>query len=911
MAAAVHSEMPADSDSDCACEDEEEPVVLFEDLFNRYTENRHGPFVACLRYLAGRCDSVWKWFSRCILVDFTYGFVWSRLLSFLSLMLVVWIFAEQAFDIVLFDVKSCANCFAAREIGRCRLNGNLEVDDWTQSDQVMMDPFGEVRLTLEGTSVNALFLAMLIALANTRYLKESCCIRWVVRPLVFLVLVTCTFSCMQTLRFCVPNAVNFSEYSPDGDLVVPSPAARQVAEYCAPSQPDYTRHTLEAQVSHSVTRLWAAWMDNTTFVVDLTNRTYSAQYCEDANLPLRPCLEWMNASFIGNSISCMLPLDVHANLLPMMSDETIWETLFIARCRAHISGKNFGFSVDSLAALLAPAQKAQHVLSLATRGFQCPQFAAAGLGPGQLLTSTDGSACAYDKRLLQLVKGELIPKKDVAPYLQQHYFECSVQEISSCQERQWAAPRTTFRNAVRAVALLSLTVAYIWMLVLRRSARRNEPEWFLPVSIMGKLSMVLTSRVVLGLVVSLMLQVGFTILVVRKLFPWLEQMDLPMLPPHFISRFGKEMCVLQCIIVLVAVAYNMMYYSRLREQLLRLPRATFYGEDGVTPASYQGPDLRELREMGSSSVLYAAYLPGLIFWRFFFGSWMIGFIFCVPLALFRFALQPVTGNRLKEAEGVWHFLAEFIFIGSILFSHFLTRLFLQRCLLRYREEGFQFRCLCLFSWWEVMTCLLSLALGPWTALYDFGKGFLSTTVASLILHKPNFVQFGELSDYVYCTYCASLYLERVAFDDHADHMKEWRERRRKKDLENVSDGELSGEYEDLASDSDDYEAWWLQFREDNAHVLEEDAWRFKCIPRTCIFLGIFILLPWAVKLGLDYVGTLYGYGCENVGVLPSPFCTSEHHAHEQAAHSLAEVVRELVNSTTDAQVDVAVAVAAH
>lgn len=67
-----------------------------------------------------------------------------------------------------------------------------------------------------------------------------------------------------------------------------------------------------------------------------------------------------------------------------------------------------------------------------------------------------------------------------------------------------------------------------------------------------------------------------------------------------------------------------------------------------------------------------------------------------------------------------------------------------------------------------MSCTLGMALGPFAALYDYLKGGVSTAVSSLILQKPNFIQFGELSDYVYCTYCASLYLERVAEDMWTD-----------------------------------------------------------------------------------------------------------------------------------------------
>ncbi|CAK8999068.1 Hypothetical protein SCF082_LOCUS5905 [Durusdinium trenchii] len=120
--------------------------------------------------------------------------------------------------------------------------------------------------------------------------------------------------------------------------------------------------------------------------------------------------------------------------------------------------------------------------------------------------------------------------------------------------------------------------------------------------------------------------------------------------------------------------------------------------------------------------------------------------------------------RSVHAQRIWPVLTYGAFLGTVLLAHFVTRLFTQRCLLHQHGQGIRIRCLCLFTWYEVMLFLLSFAVGPTAALWDYLKGFICTVLASLVIQKPNFTQFGELSDYVYCTYCAALLLERMDRD---------------------------------------------------------------------------------------------------------------------------------------------------
>ncbi|CAE7531373.1 unnamed protein product [Symbiodinium sp. CCMP2592] len=167
--------------------------------------------------------------------------------------------------------------------------------------------------------------------------------------------------------------------------------------------------------------------------------------------------------------------------------------------------------------------------------------------------------------------------------------------------------------------------------------------------------------------------------------------------------------------------------------------------------------------MGSTSLVYAMYFPGIVFWHFFYASWILVLMFCFTLGCLVVVSQPAE-TRSIHAKRIWPVLTYGSFLCSVLLAHFVTRLFTQRCLLRRHGRGIQIRCLCLFSWYEVMLFLLSFAVGPTAALWDYIKGFLCTVLASLIIEKPNFTQFGELADYVYCTYCAALLLERMDQD---------------------------------------------------------------------------------------------------------------------------------------------------
>lgn len=219
-------------------------------------------------------------------------------------------------------------------------------------------------------------------------------------------------------------------------------------------------------------------------------------------------------------------------------------------------------------------------------------------------------------------------------------------------------------------------------------------------------------------------------------------------------------------------------------------------------------------------------------------------MFCFTLGCLVVVSQPAE-TRSIHAKRIWPVLTYGSFLCSVLLAHFVTRLFTQRCLLRRHGRGIQIRCLCLFSWYEVMLFLLSFAVGPTAALWDYIKGFLCTVLASLIIEKPNFTQFGELADYVYCTYCAALLLERMDQDRLQDESSEYGQ---------------DPEHETLESCED----WRQRCDSWNSKVepeLLDSSYHSKlgCLHRTCAFWLLFLGLPLLAAVLVDNSSYSLGY----------------------------------------------------
>eukprot|EP00434_Breviolum_minutum_P004737 symbB.v1.2.004175.t2/scaffold233.1/size288367/6 len=293
---------------------------------------------------------------------------------------------------------------------------------------------------------------------------------------------------------------------------------------------------------------------------------------------------------------------------------------------------------------------------------------------------------------------------------------------------------------------------------------------------------------------------------------------------------------------LVSRCYNLLLHVKLRAQILALPRAVLFGQSSTeVPESYRGPDLNDLKRMGRTSLVYAMYFPGIVFWHFFYASWILVLMFSFTCGCLVIVSQPVE-VRSVHAQRIWPVLTYASFLCSVLLAHFVTRLFTQRCLLNQHGQGVEIRCLCLFSWYEVMLFLLSFAVGPTAALWDYFKGFLCTVLASLIIEKPNFTQFGELADYVYCTYCAALLLERMDRDRKDDSPRHHFEA----ELETCQEPGHDGRLWDLQRNCDRWDSKVEPSLLDSSYESKS-----VCFRRTAAFWLLFLGLPLLAAATVD------------------------------------------------------------
>jgi len=271
------------------------------------------------------------------------------------------------------------------------------------------------------------------------------------------------------------------------------------------------------------------------------------------------------------------------------------------------------------------------------------------------------------------------------------------------------------------------------------------------------------------------------------------------------------------------------------------PNDFFRDKFVAPPPEYEGPNIEDLREMGKSSVLYISYLPALVFWRLFWATYFVSCALVTFLWLGCFVCAP-DENNLQAREKVWMVFRGGFFTCTIYTMHHYLRLFAEKCLLRAPEEDeeggtgrlkfvWKIRCLCFFSWCQVLGCIVALAMGPFVALSDYLKGIMSSIIFAIEMHKPMFTQAGELCDYVYCCYCAALYFEKVAH--HQEHLL------RTKDSESIFEVHL-----------------------DVKEILQEPGYR--AAPWGFGFCAILFLMPYVAYIVLNCMTTALGMECHKV-----------------------------------------------
>ncbi|CAK9072786.1 unnamed protein product [Durusdinium trenchii] len=665
-----------------------------------------------------------------------------------------------------------------------------------------------------------------------------------------------------------------------------------------------SRQGIDINMTLLIRDVWITWMESATFSFRFENHTKVSSYCEVLQMPtMSHCLRWMNSSELGNSISCHGPsLDdvlalqasgaeleslAEAGRSPHLSDrQRLQQLLRISEswqlkllqsrgCRARISGQNFALRPPSLGEDVPGGEKAleRHLLLLAQHMWETEVL-------DDLLHlhyKVPGVSVAARPSAVELHGTQ-------ESYLQPSFVGCVARIFHGCAERVASATLTHFRSLCQATCALLMFLGYVRMLAIRIGCFRwCREHWPSPepdstrlyhfYQCMQRLKErvqqalgFLNTRVGVGLLMASLLQVGFTVLANELAMGWISEGNgvrmaewMKLYPLSMIDGLMILSIWLQLAVFLLAVCYNCILHVHLRSQILALPRHVLFGPERVIPESYQGPDLNELKRMGKTSLVYAMYFPGIVFWHFFYASWILVLVFSFALGCLILVGQPGE-VRSVHAQRIWPVLTYGAFLGTVLLAHFVTRLFTQRCLLHQHGQGIRIRCLCLFTWYEVMLFLLSFAVGPTAALWDYLKGFICTVLASLVIQKPNFTQFGELSDYVYCTYCAALLLERMDRDRKDDSP---RHRQHEAELHSC---------QDLQQNCDRWDS------KDEPSLLDSSyESKVACLRRTVVFWLLFLGVPLAAAATVGRASYVLGYSCPKFlkAVLPFSKCASE------------------------------------
>uniref|UniRef100_A0A7S1AUT4 Uncharacterized protein n=1 Tax=Noctiluca scintillans TaxID=2966 RepID=A0A7S1AUT4_NOCSC len=458
---------------------------------------------------------------------------------------------------------------------------------------------------------------------------------------------------------------------------------------------------------------------------------------------------------------------------------------------------------------------------------------------------------------------------------------CVVEQMSECQSFFWGFPLTVLRN------LFALVIGCFFLYGVASLAMEwlGDNSWFtcLRNSLGDKFCKGFTSHIMVSYAVAAVLQIFATTLFSGVFFWNTDQGFMPFtwifwnleaalgtnssnhvevfdeLSSHNFTAFDKWKVengtlntigtTFQFTLVATAIVGNVYAYRHVRKHILALDPDVFFSEDPVLhPKEYFGPNIEDLREMGKQTILYLSYLPALVFWRLFWASYVGSSIFVTLLWLVCFVCGGGKG-QVEQRTFVWMVIRHVIFALSILCMHFYLRLYAEKCLLRWEdpETGrtgqrptsraghiLRIRCLCLFSWCQVLSCAVAATLGPFVAVYDYLKCILTALLFAMVPHKPQLAQMGEFCDYTYCCYCACLYMEKVAH--HQTHVTEA--------------VEFAGEEDG-----------------DTELILQEPG--FRVGPWICGFFSILFLVPYLVWVFLNLMSRVLGLGCdimENDGV---------------------------------------------
>lgn len=801
-----------------------------------------------------RClDRLWGCCARFVVVDFTYMYAWSNLLTCVSFLMVAVHLMANSIDSVL-GIPAVDTCTLSHSYGRCSADGDcdtklLQIQNGIGSEVL------DVKFMVELRTEMLLVVFLFVSLSNSRY----------VHPCLSCMFVLISLGLIGIYFLFVLYDVNTCG---SRDTVVdwgrdygttPSSSAMRVAEYCIPWSGGSKRHHPSAALNQEqvnmtrfVKNAWAAWMESASFNVAMVSCEDWGSYCGalglnqtlDVTLGVAPlCLQWLTEASLGNSVRCSvgvphvdmdyvklgymkLLLLVGSTCKPDIAQASgVLDGAGNPRCVATVSGANFRLYAQPLPDL-EPTKQPRVI----AHHLQATINAMAG-GPAESPMVVHG---------VPQVPGP----ENWGLYNNPDFITCATDGVQSCALREAYSWKSRFRSFAGFGLACLLVLAYIWMLVLRCCCccRMRRP-WPCTGVICRSL---LASRIVWGLAAALILQLGVSVSIYGLLHRFVRR--------HEHWGIALTVFILQNVIVVSAVCANFWQYRALRRQLIQLDRDVFFGSRRA-PDWYEGPDLEDLKEMGQTTVFYATWFPGLLFWRFSIASWIIALV-CGALVWILFGIRdnvrlpfPGLGWDIISPARLWVIVEWIVVSAGVALAHRSTRIYLHTCLLHQHGLGMNVRCICLYSLWDLFACFSGLVLGPLVALADFAKGFVAMVINSLIVSKASFAQLGEFSDYVYCSYCAALYLERVGEDLRTGQ-------------ENM---EVDGEAEYVELDEYYDEGFATTSDGQGVRRLSIDELHFRecCVCKVVCFGLQFCALPLIVGYAMHLLGQCWGVARDN------------------------------------------------
>eukprot|EP00927_Polykrikos_kofoidii_P049168 TRINITY_DN4327_c0_g1_i8.p1 TRINITY_DN4327_c0_g1~~TRINITY_DN4327_c0_g1_i8.p1 ORF type:complete len:952 (+),score=66.33 TRINITY_DN4327_c0_g1_i8:55-2910(+) len=814
---------------------------------------------------------------------------------------------------------SSSTCVYARHVQYCGTNG--EALNVAGEYEMKLDPSEEtLMVTVDNNTIGVLVAVLLMALANSRHFgKFSPGLSMVMLVLALVGNLAEVAWYGSRLSVCSTNLLDYSSFlnkwapTDEKDWHPPvreyDTGARDIMEYCsvdASSSVFYSAPEVPAKLTKAAQGMWVAWMAYPSFLDSLIHdRKGLLELCDrlgftsDSGLlpggiehatcvakglvpgliTLAPLQFDVTSLVMCQKVKLLLPKgnfnkDTACCLFYFENGNNSEASSF--KCQATVHGLAYTVPNVLNPYTVKPAvddvsQIAKVLLSVAARGIGCGndnlhcELAEQHCGPRQAPFSR--FPCTYASEFVERdpVTSTLNFTADAKEYMNEAFFQCVANTVMKCAVSRSVFPAVTeWRNVLLLLMCMLCFLASGWLCYLRVAVTWNFQRPMVQRALRSAIRELFSSRVIVALFTALVLEIALV-----SIFWWqmaenwsylgagyfTEQLNI--YPRWLLKRLVDIFALGHMITFTLAVAFNARSYLELRRNLFMLPPESVYGTEEQRSRAPQ--QLEEIVELGESSILFAAWFPGLVFWNFAVGASFLMLIVCLLFGTIFLTWRAPGAERMAIAPHFWKGFVWVIFTGSIMASHWFQRLYAQKCLFNFKVDGLEIKRLCFFTWYEILYIFIGFAVGPYAALYNFGKAIVTSAFAMLFIDKPNFTQFGEFSDLSFCSFCAVLYLERVGHDYKQGQLLGANQDEEESsagaspaslDTGDTVDIGTSMIYRDLPSMSPETSRCWISFGSAAMQFL--------------IFWAFLILVPAAVWFVLNAMGTHWGYDCINL-----------------------------------------------